>query len=105
MRALIEAEAKNTCGEYPVATVVYYGPSDTDISQVIVSILQDENTPAEAIYEWRADTDINKHAEIAKEISAFITTSGARSVAIVDEVIGDAYQRSIDYPVTQTFNQ
>ena len=98
MRAWIEARAKIICDEYPMAIVTYYGPSDTFISHVVVSIISHKNTEANLMHKWVADTDINASPEIAKEISAFILAHHVKSVAIVDDVIGSVRQGNIDYP-------
>jgi len=104
-RELIEEKAKEACNKYPMAIITYYGPNDEPenefISQVIVSIIQDKDKQPELIRKWRADTNINAQpAEIVTEISTLITEHNVHSVAIVDKVIGDADQGSIDYPVT-----
>ncbi len=49
MRAWIEAKAKATCDGYPIAIVTYYGPSDTFISHVVVSIISHKNTEADLV--------------------------------------------------------
>ena len=84
---------------YPVATVAFYGPDDTQASKVVVGIFPRENTEPSVLRKWFSDeTDLRIDAEVGAQIAAFIQRHGVLTVSAVDRIIGCPHEEGIDYP-------
>ena len=54
---------------YPVATVVFYGPTDQRASKVVVSIIKAEGAEPDPMEKWMSDTaDARTESKINEEI-------------------------------------
>jgi hypothetical protein len=84
---------------YPVATVAFYGPDDRRASKVAVGIVPAEGAEAAALERWFSDeTDVRSDLAIARQITDFIETRGAKSVVVGDRIIGCPHEEGTDYP-------
>ncbi len=91
-------EAKRGFRGYPIATVAFYGPNDRFASKMVVGIIPGEQEEAVALEKWFSEgTDIRMNPEIAKEAIAFVKQWDAKSVAMVDGIIGCPHEEGIDY--------
>lgn len=85
---------------YPVATVAFYGPDDTRASKVAVSIIAKEGAHADPLERWFSeDVDLRKDPATKARIMAFIALHGAKSIAMMDRILGCPHEEGIDYPV------
>lgn len=88
---------KGFCG-YPVATVAFYGPDDRRATKVSVGIVAHEGADAGPLERWFCKTaDARTDPEIIEAIVRFIEQHGARSVAIIDRIIGCPHEEGTDY--------
>lgn len=83
---------------YPVATVAYYGRTDKDATKVVVGIVQTEHASPEPMKSWLSDNDVRKDFTIMEALLDFIAEHNAKSVVMVDRIIGCPHQEGIDYP-------
>ena len=83
---------------YPVATVAYYGPTDKQATKVVVGIVQKEHANPEPMKNWLSDIDVRNDYSIMEELLDFIAQYNAKSVVMVDKIIGCPHQEGIDYP-------
>ena len=83
---------------YPVATVALYGPNDRKATKLVVGIIRHEHGDADQIKKWYSDDDIMKESDVFEEVLNFIQTSGAKSVGMIDKIIGCPHEEGIDYP-------
>jgi len=91
-------KAKRGFRGYPVATVAFYGPNDRFASKMVVGIIPGEGEDAVALEKWFSeDTDIRRDPRIAKEATAFVKHWDAKSVAMVDGIIGCPHEEGIYY--------
>ena len=87
---------------FPAATVAFYGPDDTRASKVAVAILHAPGAEPIALQRWFSEEgDIRHDPAIALEITRFIHGYGARSIAMMDRIIGCPHEERIDYPEGQ----
>lgn len=100
IKALTKKAKKGFRG-YPVATVALYGPTEKQATKLVVGIVQEENAEPEEMKKWYSDDDIMKEPDILEEVHEFIKEHGARSVAMVNRVIGCPHEEGIDYPEGQ----
>lgn len=84
---------------YPVATIAFYGPTDTRATKVAVGIVRAEGSELEVVERWHSeDEDVRYSAAIGKEIVAFIKKHGVKSSVMTDRIIGCPHEAGIDYP-------
>ena len=84
---------------YPVATIAFYGPTDERASKVAVAIVPEEHAEPAALERWFAEQgDIRNDAEVAQQILAFLEQHQAKSVTMVDRILGCPHEEGIDYP-------
>ena len=83
---------------YPIATVAYYGPDNSRASKVVSSIIKYENAEIEPMKKWFTDGDARKSEKILGEVLSFIEDNQAKSVAMLDKIIGCPHEEGIDYP-------
>jgi len=82
-----------------VATVAFYGPDDQRATKVAVGIVRAVGADADPLERWLSgETDVRADVAIARGIGDFITTHEAKSVVLVDRIIGCPHEERIDYP-------
>ncbi len=94
----LTSKARKGFRGYPVATIAYYGPTDKVASKVTVGIIAEESADPEPLNSWYSDNDVRKDARILEELLVFIAKYNAKSVVMVDKIIGCPHQEGIDYP-------
>ena len=87
---------------YPIATVALYGPTDKKATKLVVGIVMQENGDAEQMKKWYSDDDVMKEPNVFEEVIEFIQTNGAKSVGMLDRIVGCPHEEGIDYPAGQT---
>ncbi|HAS6957203.1 hypothetical protein [Vibrio vulnificus] len=83
---------------FPVATVAFYGPDNTVATKLVCAIIPYDGADPEPMKKWFKETDIRKDELILKEVLAFIENNGAKTVSMVEDVIGCPHEEGIDYP-------
>lgn len=84
---------------YPVATVAFYGPDDRRATKVAVGIVRTGGAEADPLERWSSgETDARSDVAIARQIGEFIATHAAKSVVLVDRIIGCPHEERVDYP-------
>lgn len=95
----LSKRAKKGFRGYPVATIAFYWPDDTRASKVAVGIVADENHEPIKLERWfSAEGDVRFDLSIGEAIEEFIRRHQARSVSMVDRIIGCPHEEGIDYP-------
>jgi hypothetical protein len=91
---------------YPVGTVAFYGPDEARASKVAVGIVLAEGGEAAALERWFSDnSDVRNETRILDEVVTFLRRHGARSVAMVDRILGCPHEEGIDYPLGEVCPQ
>lgn len=84
---------------YPIATIAFYGPTDTFATKVAVGIVSAEGAQPDVLKRWYSEKeDIRFSETIGKEIVAFIKKHGTKSSVMTDGIIGCPHEEGIDYP-------
>jgi hypothetical protein len=84
---------------YPLATVAFYGPDDQTATKVAVGIVPGEGAEANPLQRWFSEhEDARADPGIARQIGEFIAAHAAKSVVLVDRIIGCPHEERIDYP-------
>lgn len=98
-------KAKKGFAGYPVATMAFYGPTDTKATKLVVGIVAYEGAEAEPMRKWYSAADLRHDPQILEEALGFIRVHEAKSVAMVDRIIGCPHEGGIDYPEGQVCPQ
>ncbi len=95
----LQKRARRGFRGYPIATIAFYGPTDTRATKVAVGIVRAEGADPEVIERWYSeDEDVRYSAAIGREIRAFIEKHGVKSSVMTDGIIGCPHEEGIDYP-------
>jgi len=82
--------------QYPIATLIYYGPDDQTVTKIAVGIIESED--AEPIMERWIGPDVMTNPEVQAQIAGFIEAHGVQNVAVTDGVLGCPHEEGIDFP-------
>ena len=84
---------------FPLATVAFYGPSNTKATKIVVSIIEFENSDPTHLEKWFSEQgDIRTNPIIGREVSDYVKAKNITSVVITDRIIGCPHEEGIDYP-------
>jgi hypothetical protein len=98
----ITKKAKKGFRGYPEVTVALYGPTDKKATKLVVAILEQEKVDPEHIKKWFSEIDIRHDFQAFDEAINFIKEHEAKSVAMLDRIIGCPHEEGIDYPEGQS---
>jgi hypothetical protein len=98
----LSKKAKEGFKGYPIATIALYGPTDKKATKLVVGIVRQEHGEAENLKKWYSDDDIIKEPGVFEEVLEFIKINDAKSVAMMDRIIGCPHEEGIDYPDGQS---
>lgn len=87
-------------GQYPLATVAYYGPTDEFATKTAVSVfLRNADHEPDHLERWICnDFDVRFDKTVNQQILQFLKCHKVRSVAIADRIIGCPHEEAKDYP-------
>jgi hypothetical protein len=97
-RKLISKKAKKGRKGYPMATIAFYGPTNKRASKLVCSIIKSEGAEPDPMKKWVSDKDLRKSETTLKEVLIFIEDNNARSIGMIDAIIGCPHEEGIDYP-------
>jgi hypothetical protein len=96
-KLLVKRSRKGLKG-HPIATIAYYGPDNTRASKVVCCIIRSEGAEAEPMQKWFTEFDARKSEKILSELISFIEENNAKTVTMIDQIIGCPHEEGIDYP-------
>ena len=92
-------KARRGFSGYPVATVAFYGPDDKVATKVSVGIVLSDGEEPVALERWFSEkVDVRNEHVILEQVLAFIREHRAKSIAMMDRVIGCPHEEGVDYP-------
>ena len=97
-KKLITKRARKGIKGYPVATIAFYGPTNTVATKLVCGIIISEDAEAEPMKKWFSETDIRKSEKVLGEVLQFIEENAVKSVGMVEQIIGCPHEEGIDYP-------
>ena len=83
---------------YPIATIAFYGPNNNLATKAVCAIIIQEGAETDPMKKWFSSSDLRKSELVMSEILNFIDENGAKSVSMIQEVIGCPHEEGIDYP-------
>lgn len=102
----LRRRARRRFAGYPIASVAFYGPDDRVASKVAVGIVPFEGGEVHHLERWTtASGDVRDDEGIAVAALAFIRAHRARSIGMLDRIVGCPHEEGIDYPLGGTCPQ
>ena len=92
-----EEEDEVAESQFPIGTIVYYGPDDKLTTKIVAGVVNEEET--EAIIERWVATDVTTNPKVQKEIERFFRKHGVTRVGISDGNVGCPHEEGKDFPV------
>ena len=83
---------------YPVATIAFYGPTNEVATKLVCSIIKYEDAEPEPMNKWFSKRDLRKSEKVISEVLEFIQLNNAKTVSMIDLIIGCPHEEGIDYP-------
>ena len=93
----IVKKAKKGMRGYPIATIAFYGPTNSMASKVVCSIFLHENSEPEPMKKWLTDKDARKSEDVFNELNAFMDENKVMTVSMIDKILGCPHEEGIDY--------
>ena len=84
--------------KFPLATVAYYGPDDKTATKVAVGIIMEPGGECVDIKRWLR-RNVDKNAQVWKEIHEFISEYPIKSVVVAEGILGCPHEEGLDFPV------
>ena len=89
--------------EYPLATVVPYGPNDRLATKLVVAIVEGEGLPPETLERWWSpEGDIRNDPEVLVDAVDWMKAYGVQRLVHLDRILGCPHEEGIDYPDGET---
>jgi hypothetical protein len=83
---------------FPAATIAFYGPNNNTASKVVCAIIYSDGAEPEPMKKWFSSSDLRKSEQVLSEVLTFIEENRAKSVSMIEEIIGCPHEEGIDYP-------
>ena len=95
----LRKKARRGFAGYPVATVAFYGSDDRMASKVSVAVIRNEGEEPFVLERWFSETaDVRNDHDILEKVLELVRMHGAKTVAMVDRIIGCPHEEGTDYP-------
>jgi hypothetical protein len=86
-------------GEYPIGTLLFYGPDNRHASKVVASVFfRIGGDPLLRKWYWDGELDLRMDPRVGREVTRFFDEHGVRRVATTQGLAGCPHEEGIDYP-------
>lgn len=92
-----KSRQKRQKAQYPMATVIYYGPDDRTATKVAVGIICGPGEEAAMVRRWHG-IGVERDVAIQTQIAEFVEQQGAKSVLVNEGILGCPHEEGMDYP-------
>jgi hypothetical protein len=98
----LKKKARKGVGGYPIASVAFYGPTDTAASKVVVGVTLVDGADVNPLERWYSpDQDARRNPQILKSVLQFLETNAVKTVVMPDRLLGCPHEEGTDYPEGQ----
>lgn len=99
-RYSLEKKSNRGFRGYPIATIAFYGPTDSLASKVVVAIFREEGGETEVLERFFSEEgiDVRFDEAAARQVLSVIESHTVQSVIMADRIIGCPHEEGIDYP-------
>ncbi|WP_102795920.1 hypothetical protein [Bowmanella denitrificans] len=97
-KKLLNKKVRKGSKGFPIATVAFYGPDNKTATKLVCAIISYQGAEPDPIKKWFSSSDIRKSDQVLKEVLSFIDDNSAKTVSMIEEIIGCPHEEGIDYP-------
>ncbi len=98
----ISKKAKKGFQGYTIATIAFYGPNHKLATKFAVGVITKEGGEA-SMERFFSESDVRRDVEIQSKVVDIVERSGAKSVSMIDGIIGCPHEEGVDYATGQEF--
>ena len=85
--------------EFPLATMVFYGPDDQRATKLAIAIIENDGEEPGVLDRWMSDEDDIRHDDqVRMEAVEWLKAHAVQRVLVVDRILGCPHEEGIDYP-------
>lgn len=85
--------------QFPVGTIVYYGPDNQTVTKIQAGIVFKKDEPP-LHRTWQGD-EVASDPIVVAELGQFFTQHGVKKVVMTSSVAGCPHEEGLDYPAGQ----
>ncbi len=101
-REWLARKSRNPRNAYPMATVVYYGPTDRLASKVVAAVVRGETDESAPLERWLINTgDIRQDSAVLLDLVTWLKRYAVQQVFVTPRIAGCPHEEGIDYPEGQ----
>jgi hypothetical protein len=98
-RKQLESKRRGGAKEYPVGTLLFYGPDDRRASKVVAAVVHEPGGDETVLERWVSDTmDVRMDPRIGREVTRFFDRHKVRRVMSTPGLAGCPHEEGTDYP-------
>ncbi len=86
--------------QFPIGTIVYYGPDDKMTTKIVASVFLAEDAPP-ITKKWSGD-NIVTNPQVIAELGRFFKENGVERVLMTGSNAGCPHEEGIDYPAGES---
>jgi hypothetical protein len=86
--------------QFPIGTIVYYGPDDKLTTKIVASVFKGEDIPP-ITRKWMGD-GVVKDPQVIAELGRFFKDNGVQRVVMTGSNAGCPHEEGVDYPIGET---
>lgn len=97
-RARLKRKWRRGFRGHPLVTIAYYGPDNLRASKIAVGLIRRQNEEPAFMRKWFADDhDLRDDEAVHQEVLKLVASNQAKTVAMIDQIIGCPHEEGIDY--------
>lgn len=97
-REWLARKSRNPRHAYPMATVVYYGPTDRLASKVVAAVVRGETDESAPLERWFVDAgDIRQDGAVLLDLVTWLKRYAVQQVFVTPRIAGCPHEEGIDY--------
>ena len=97
-REWIQKHQRKPKREFPLATMVFYGPDNQYATKLAVALIENDGEEPEVLDRWTSDAgDIRHNDQVYIELVQWLKAHAVQRVLSVDRILGCQHEEGIDY--------
>jgi len=86
--------------QFPIGTIVYYGPDDKTTTKIVASVFLVQDSPP-IIQKWSGD-NIVTNPQVIAELGRFFKENGIERVVMTGSNAGCPHEEGVDFPTGES---
>lgn len=91
------SKAQENSDDFPIGTLVYYGPDDQTVTKIVAGVLAARNAEI-LLKKWQGE-GVAQNLSVIAEIGKYFQVHRVTKVVMTEGIAGCPHEEGIDYPV------